>query len=265
MSSDFSSIADANMPNAGRIYDYLLGGNHNFEVDRIAAKQLVQIAPFMPQLFKLIRWFLGEVVIRLSNEGFTHFIDFASGLPTVDHIHQITPEGTKVIYSDIDPVVVTYANEILKDNPNTRYIQCEAGKPETLLESPVVKELFGENRRVAIGFNGIAYFLPDKEIKHFMETTYRWADEGSKLFLCDADATTTPPESATKIMEIYKKINQPLYPRPLKVLKDLIKPWEIEEPGFMLLEEWVDIKTKVTEDVKKQWKGQGFYGAILKK
>ena len=40
------SIADASQPNAGRIYDYLLGGNHNFEIDRVAAEQLIQIPAF---------------------------------------------------------------------------------------------------------------------------------------------------------------------------------------------------------------------------
>ena len=31
------SVVDASRPNAGRIYDYILGGSHNFEVDRQAA------------------------------------------------------------------------------------------------------------------------------------------------------------------------------------------------------------------------------------
>ena len=264
-SSSFSSIADANTPNAGRIYDYLLGGNHNFEIDRMAAQKILSLAPFMPNLFKLIRWFLGEVVRKLSEEGYTNFIDFASGLPTVDHIHQITPKGTKVIYSDIDPVVVAYAQEIIKELPDVRYIHCDAAKPEELLESSVVEELFGNNRRVAIGFNGIAYFLPDESVKHFMETTYKWAEKGSKLFLCDADATHTPPEKAKRIMELYKNLNQPLYPRSRDRMKELIGDWEIDEPGFKLLEEWVNIESNVTDYVQKEWEGQGFYGVLLKK
>ncbi len=264
--NNFTSISDANIPNAGRIYDYLLGGNHNFEVDRLAAKQLTEIAPFMPQLFKLIRWFLGEAARQLSQQGFMYFIDFASGLPTVDHIHQITPPETKIVYSDIDPVVVTYGKEILKNNPNTKYLLCDAATPEKILNSPEVQELFGDTRKVAIGFNGIAYFLPDEAVKHFMETTYQWAESGSKLFLCDADATETPPEKAKLIMEIYKKINQPLYPRSLNQLKQLIEPWKIEEPGFRLLEEWVGINSNtVTNKVKNEWHGEGFYGAILTK
>jgi hypothetical protein len=105
---------------------------------------------------KLIRWFLGEAVRRLSAEGYRHFIDFASGLPTADHIHQVALPGTKVIYSDLDPVTVAYGQEIIKDNPDASYHVCEATSPEVLLESQAVTKMFGKTRKVCIGFNGIA-------------------------------------------------------------------------------------------------------------
>ena len=64
-----ASIADASKPNAGRIYDYVLGGNHNFEVDRLAAQQILKIVPDYPNLARYVRWFLGEAVRRLADEG----------------------------------------------------------------------------------------------------------------------------------------------------------------------------------------------------
>jgi hypothetical protein len=91
-------IADASVPNAGRIYDYLLGGSHNFEVDRQAAEKALELAPFLSKTLRLIRWFLGQAIRRLIDEGYDKFVDFASGLPAMDHIHQVAPRGTKVIY-----------------------------------------------------------------------------------------------------------------------------------------------------------------------
>ena len=79
----FASIADSSKPNAGRIYDFLLGGHHNFEVDRQAAGGSLKLDPGFPRNVRTIRWFLGEAVRRLLADGFTQFIDFASGLPTV--------------------------------------------------------------------------------------------------------------------------------------------------------------------------------------
>jgi hypothetical protein len=137
----FSSIADASKPNAGRIYDFVLGGNHNFEVDRQAAQGVLKLVPNFPKIARTIRWFLVEAVRRLLADGFTHFIDFASGLPTVDHIHEIAPKGTKVVYSDIDPVTVAYGQEIIKDNPDARYIACNIMRRSACLKIPLYRDL----------------------------------------------------------------------------------------------------------------------------
>ena len=244
----FASIADSGKPNAGRIYDYLLGGNHNFEVDRQAAEQVVKIMPFFPKLFKLIRWFLGEAVRRLGEEGYTQFIDFASGLPTVDHIHQVAPAGTKVIYTDIDPVTVAYGQELIKDNPNVRYGVCPAEEPENLLNSPLVEQLFGKNRKVAIGFNGVAYFIPDDKFQRSMKVLYEWAGKGSRLFLCDTGYEADIMKAAGRdMLALYQKLGQPLFLRSPKALEKLVQPWKVVAPGYQPLEQWVGVKSLETE------------------
>ena len=258
-----ASIADSSKPNAGRIYDYLLGGNHNFEVDRMAAQQFLQAAPFLPEMARIIRWFLGEAVRRIAADGYTRFIDFASGLPTMDHIHQVAPPGTKVIYSDLDPVTVAYGQEILKDHPDARYLACPAGKPETLLDSPVVTQLFGENRKVAFGLNGIAWFLPDTDISHAMQSLHAWAAPGSRLFLTDFDNSRATPELKL-VISLYEKVGQPGYARTLKRLTELISPWKVREPGFKPLEEWFEMKKVVGEKTEGTFGGL-LMGAILEK
>lgn len=101
-----NTIIDLTKPNAGRIYDYLIGGHHYHEVDMQMAEKLKKMAPFLPKQLKYVRWFLHKAIRKAKAAGFTQFIDFASGLPVKDHIHNNAPEGTKVIYSDIDPVTV---------------------------------------------------------------------------------------------------------------------------------------------------------------
>jgi len=259
-------IADASVPNAGRIYDYLLGGHHNFEIDRQAANGVLQVAPHMSEFFRLIRWFLGEATRLLCDEGFDKFLDFASGLPTVDHIHNVAPEGTKVIYSDIDPVTVAYANEILGDHQNVHYVHCDAGKPEELLNSQLIEQVFGSDKKIAIGLNGIAWFLRDEEIAHYMEVLYDWADEGSKLFICDGETDVdSMTEDAHATIEMYKNMGQELFLRNHEQLLKLLGPWKIAEPGFKTLEDWLGLDTKVSTEVMKSWGSVGLNGAILMK
>jgi len=259
-----ASIADSAKPNAGRIYDYILGGNHNFEVDRIASKQVLKIAPYAEKLFRLVRWFLGEAVRRQAAEGYAQFIDFASGLPTVDHIHQVAPAGTKVIYSDIDPVTVAYGQEIIKDLPDVRYGVCRAEKPEELLNSPMVETLFGKRRKVVIGLNGVAYFISNDALHHTMRVLYDWAEKGSRLFMCDIgyEGTSLSPESKAAV-ELYAKLGQPLFIRSQTELVEINKPWKVMEPGYRPLEEWVGVNGGVAE--ASQGAGFNMVGAILEK
>lgn len=260
----FRGFADSSKPNAGRIYDYLLGGHHNFEIDRQAAQQIVGTFPFIPHLARLVRWFLGEAIRRLCEENYTQFLDFASGLPTVDHIHEIASKGTKVIYSDIDPVTVAYGKEIVSDNSDIRYVQCDAAKPQDILESGVAEELFGSNRKVAIGFNGISWFISDESVAHSMKTLYEWADTGSKLFICDIDIVGIT-DWTKKIIEYYNNIGQSTYQRPKKELLELVKPWKVEDPGFQQLDKWVDVRTDAIKQAVEKWGGGGLIGAILVK
>jgi hypothetical protein len=258
-------ISDESKPNSGRIYDYLLGGHHYFDVDKKAAKQVLQYAPFAPKLARLIRWFLGVGIRKAIERGFTQFIDFASGLPTVDHIHSITPEGTKVIYSDIDPITVEYAKDIIQKtsaNSMIKYEICNAANPETLLNSNLVKSIIDKNQKVAVGFNGICYFLTDEQINHSMKVLYEWAAEGSILFL--TDLSDNESEDVQTIVSMYKNMGQFLTGgRPKENLMQLVKPWRIEEPGFLTLEEWIGVNPTVTDEIIKSYGGGEAFGVFL--
>jgi len=261
---DMSGIADASHPNPGRIYDYLLGGDHNFEIDRQAAQNVLEIAPFFPKAFRLIRWFLGEATRRLSAEGYHKFLDFASGLPTVDHIHQVAPEGTKVVYSDIDPVTVAYAQQIIGDDPNIRYMQADARNPETLLESKAVSELFGDDRKLVIGFNGVGYFLSNEVLSRSLKTIYDRVETGSRLFICDNDVPKLTGQ-ARKMVTLYKeKMNQEAYIRSRSEVEAVVKPWTILKPGFIPLEDWIGLDRSTTDEMSSAFGGTHI-GAILEK
>jgi len=260
---DKPAIDDASRPNAGRIYDYILGGNHNFEIDRQAAQQILQVLPELPKWMKLIRWFLGEATRRLVQEGFTYFLDFASGLPTVDHIHHVAPEGTKVIYSDIDPVAVAYSQDIVKDLKDVIYVECDATQPEKLINTDAVTEMFGSERKIAIGLNGVAYFLPDEGIEHAMALLYDWAAPGSKIFVCDFSPDVIT-EDSKRILAYYEQIGRRVYMRNPETLTKLFGSWKLTDPGFLPLTEWMDLDESITAQARKE-SGINIVGAFFER
>lgn len=234
------TMMDASVPNAGRVYDYLLGGHHNFEVDRQAAEQLLALVPFAPKAARLQRWCLQDIARQLTEmRGYDVIIDFASGLPTNDHFHYVVPAGTTVIYSDYDPVVVEYAREILGDTPNVYFFEADARQPEELLDHPEVQDILGDKRDVALAYWGISVFLTDEELTHAVRTLYDWAGSGSCWVFNAQMADVDPTDPAgIQVREIYEQMGSPAYIRSLGAYKELLQPWLPDENGFVSLLEW---------------------------
>jgi hypothetical protein len=238
MSED--NIVDASKPSAGRMYDYFLGGNHNFEVDRQAADQILQLLPFVSKVMRLQRWPLQDIAEELSGaRGFDVIIDFASGLPTNDHLHLKVKPGTTVIYSDYDPVVVEYTHEILKDTPNTHFFQSDARRPEDLLNRPEVQKILGGRRKVAFVLWGVSLFLKDEDISHLAKFLYDWSAPGSCLvFNAQGAEMNLQDPDMIKAMNIYAQMGSPLIIRTLAQYHKLLEPWKLEGKEFIPLLEW---------------------------
>jgi hypothetical protein len=262
------NIVDFSKPSAGRIYDYYLGGSHNFEVDRKAADRVLQILPFVGKFARLQRWALQDIANELSqNRGFDVIIDFASGLPTNDHIHNKVAKGTTVIYSDFDPVIVEYAREILKDTPDVYVFQGDARRPEELLNRPEVEKILAGRRKVGIVFWGISALVPDDDIVHSLRSMYDWAAPGSCLAFNAQGADIPDSPARAQVNKIYEQMGSKTYNRTLVEYKELLKPWELDKGGFISLLQWhgFDQSDFAKDDTESFGPMGGGYGAYLNK
>ncbi|HNP86806.1 MAG TPA: SAM-dependent methyltransferase [Kouleothrix sp.] len=268
--SNSESIIDMSRPSAGRMYDYMLGGHHNFEVDRRAADEVIKMLPFVPKGARFQRWCLQDLAIELTEKrGYDIIIDFASGLPTNDHIHHVVPEGTTVIYSDFDPVVVEYAREILADTPNVHFFQADARRPEELLNRPAVKDIIGDRRDVALVYWGLSAFLSDEDIANIARYLYDWADPASTwVFMAQGTDLDTNNPDVKAMMQVYDKIGSPLMFRTLSLIEQLVQPWHPDENNFISMFEWHGVKMHhdlTAEDMETWGAATGGYGAYLRK
>jgi O-methyltransferase involved in polyketide biosynthesis len=252
------------VPNAGRVYDYVLGGSHNFEADRQAAEYMISLVPSTRKWVRMLRMFLQDAVQKLVEEGFDKFLDLASGLPTADHIHATAPQA-RVIYVDNDPVVVTYGTDILGDNPNVRYIQTDIRNIDAILASPIIQDLFGDARKIAIGFNAVTCFLTEEETQQIVRPLYDWAAPGSKMlatFETKLSDLMTP--KMQQFVDMFTQMGSPYYFLTLEESEEIMKPWRADERGFRPLAEWLSIPDQITEE-DREGVGLEFYGVILTK
>ncbi|NKQ34180.1 MAG: hypothetical protein HF973_01040 [Chloroflexi bacterium] len=159
-----AAFLDTTIPNTARIFDYLAGGMSNFEVDRQAGEEMLKIIPSLRKWVRLRRAFIQEAAQRLTSDGYTQFLDLASGMPTEDHIHAFAPDA-RVVYSDINPVAVSYGDSLFADLVNVAYIRGNANELDQLLTAREVRRLIDREKRVAIGLNALFLFLSESESK----------------------------------------------------------------------------------------------------
>jgi hypothetical protein len=221
-------------PNSARMWDYVMGGAHNFGVDRAAVSLVQKVSPVYDEMLRAQRRFLQRAMTYMAQEkGLDKFLDFGSGLPTRGNVHEIVQAinpDAKVIYSDNDSIAVAFGGEILGDAPHTRFVHADIADPLALLESPVVAELFGGKRRVGIGLVGVLTYVPDEPAANFFTTLYEWADQGSYVAVSTAARKAGEVKGAR---ETFRKLGLRLHARSAQELLDLIGPWQLTEDGVV--------------------------------
>jgi O-methyltransferase involved in polyketide biosynthesis len=258
------SFGDITEPNAGRVYDYILGGHSNYEIDRQAAEYMLSLLPSTRKWTRMLRLFLQEATNILADEGFDKFLDLGSGLPTANHIHVNAPEA-KVIYVDADPTTVTFGKQLLQEHPNATYIAEDITNIDAVLSSPVIEQMFGAERKVAIGLNAVLCFFSEEQAKEIVQKLYDWAAPGSKLFATfeTKDPNLTTPQ-LEQFLDMFQQMGVTYNFTTLAEAQETMKPWQADERGYLPLYTWLDIEDQFSEKDYEEIDLQ-FYGAILVK
>jgi hypothetical protein len=104
-----------------RIYDYILGGKDNYEMDRQAAHASLKVWPALQIHMKANRAFMHRAGRFLAAErGIRQFLDIGTGIPTKPNLHEVVQEiapDARVVYTDNDPVVLAHARALMRGTP----------------------------------------------------------------------------------------------------------------------------------------------------
>jgi hypothetical protein len=161
---------DTSKPHPSRVYDYLLGGKHNYAADRAAAEQVVSILPKTRLGVRANRRFLIDSVRWLAKEaGVRQFIDIGSGLPTQQNVHEVAQEvsaDARVVYVDNDPLVLVHADALLTTDNRTIVISGDLREPERIVNDPAVRGLLDLSQPVALLLVAILHFIEEDEVAY---------------------------------------------------------------------------------------------------
>ncbi|TDT42624.1 S-adenosyl methyltransferase [Streptomyces sp. BK208] len=235
---------DISVPSVSRIYDFYLGGSHNFEVDREAARRAMEFMPGLPKIMQSNRAFMRRAVRFAADEGIDQFLDIGSGIPTFGNVHEVAGRsrpGARVVYVDHDPVAVAHSEAVLADVDHADVVAGDLLKPREILADPRVERLIDLNRPVALLLVAILHFVADEDDPYAAVAELSDAlAPGSLLVLTHAsyENIPLPAERAGGAVDVYKDIRNPLIMRSREHIARFFEGYDMVEPGLVPMPRW---------------------------
>ena len=236
---------DASVPNVARIYNCWLGGKDNYAADRKVASEILEIAPDAMVTARENRRFLRRAVRFCAEEtGIRQFIDIGTGLPTQGNVHEVAQgidEGSRVVYVDYDPVVVSHAQALLADEKTVTAIRGDLRHSSDILGHPNLRKFIDFSQPVAVLLIAVLHFISDHEDPYGnVRDLMKAMPPGSYLVISHATADFAPDEVSSEVQAIYESATAPITPRTHAEVADFFKAAGLEliEPGVVGIGDW---------------------------
>jgi hypothetical protein len=241
--TDLSKLppVDPTVPNAARMYDYFLGGSHNFAADRAAVEQIKAVMPFAAEVAHANRYFLGRAVRYCVKEGIDQFLDLGSGIPTVGNVHEVAralDPAARVAYVDNEPVTVASAAALLDGDPLATITAADLREPDAVLDAPGVRDLLDLSRPVALLTVSVLQFVPDDADAIGLLERYRSRLVPGSVHVLSHVTGDHDTSAMTAVEDVYRRTANPGLLRTREQIVALLSGLEIVEPGIVDATEW---------------------------
>jgi len=234
-------------PNTARIWNYQLGGQDNYEVDRKAseaANTMVRAlgVPDGAETAIESRHLLQRMVDYMLGQGIRQFLDLGSGLPSMASTHQIAHRAAadaRIVYVDIDPLIPTYAAGLMA-GPNVVTLRADLREPEQVLSNTQVRDLFDFGQPIGIMFMCVLHCLWDKEDPWGVVGQFRDAVAPGSYLALSHMTGEAHPEAAEGLFRISQDLhwNTPLISRDRAGIARFFDGFTLVEPGLVPPVQW---------------------------
>jgi O-methyltransferase involved in polyketide biosynthesis len=236
-------VIDKTVPHSARIWNYWLGGKDNYEVDRMAGDQFIQMFPDIAVIARAARAFMGRAIRYLAaEEGIRQFLDVGTGLPVFESTHEIAQRiapQSRVVYVDNDPVVLLHAETLLLSSPEgaTDYIDADMRDPERIVEEAAKTLDF--SRPIAIVFMGVlGHISDDDEAASIVRRLLDAVPSGSYLVVADGTNVVHGDQGEAAQEEYNESGAEPYTLRSPEQIARFFDGLELVEPGLVTVPRW---------------------------
>jgi len=260
------SGVDPAKPSPARIYDYVLGGRHNFPADRAAAERIRAQSPDLEDAAWANRGFHQRAARWMAaDQGIRQFIDIGSGLPTQGNTHgvvqRVVPRA-HVVYVDNDPMVRACASELLARDGTTAVVMADLREPDVVLNDPALRRLIDFEQPAGLLMTAVLQFVADESDPWALVVRYVAAlAAGSCLALSHVTYEQLPLRLVQTGQEVYAQA-QGIHPRSRADIErfftglEIVPPYQEAERAITHLGLWgADDPEQADSDGSHWWYG----------
>ena len=242
---------DPGQANVARVYDYWLGGSHNFLADQDLGRAMAAVDPNVRAIARANRAFLGRAVRFLTAAGISQFLDIGSGIPTQGNVHEVAQQadpGARVVYVDVDPVAIAHSKTILAGRENAAIVNADLRDPERILGHPSTRRLIDFSQPVGLLFIAVFHFVVPAGHPRYVpghavpgEIVAAFGDRvaaGSYLAITNNCSDEASPEEVAAAEEGYKSSTAPMIVRSRGEIEAFFDGWRLVRPGVVPAWQW---------------------------
>ena len=244
---DMMARVDTSVPVSARIWNYWMGGNDYYPIDKQAGDAYAQMSPGVFDLARSSRAYLVRAVSYAAGDlGVRQFLDIGSGLPSNNPTHEVAqrvaPES-RIVYVDHDPLVLAHARALLTSNPRggTDYMEADLYDPGALVSLAQTKLAF--SRPVAIMLMGVMGHVGDPDgdpgdevARSILDRLKAALPSGGYLIMYEGINTDPAQNEALKVYNSSGAI--PYHVRHPEQVARFFDGLELEEPGLVPIHQW---------------------------
>ncbi|MCE7006298.1 SAM-dependent methyltransferase [Kibdelosporangium philippinense] len=219
-----------------RTYDFMLGGGHNFAVDRAVGEKIETLMPGLKQAARVNRAFLGRVVRFMVDRGVRQFLDIGSGIPTVGNVHEIAQKADpecRVVYVDRDPIAVAHSELMLGRNDRAVIVQADMRDPESILET--AKQSLDFDKPIGLLMLLMLHWVADEDDPHGLLERYRSALAPGSYFALTHVTSDNQGENLTEATDVIQrsKSQDQVNTRTRAEIETMFGEFELVDPGLV--------------------------------
>jgi len=257
---------DTTRAHTARIYEYLQGGMHYFDVDREAAETALRHVPQAREILRENRAFLNRATRVLAAAGITQFLDLGSGLPGTDNLGDVARRAhpdARIVFVDYDPMVAVHGRALVAaaDPAHTAVVEADVRRPCDVLADPELRRVLDLERPVAIVMNSLLHFIAPEDDPHAIVAQFMAAVPAGSALVVSHITDGGKPMQAEAAVRAWDQATSNMYMRTEEEITALFAGMEILEPGVVPRPLWRP-DGEVREDWEEIW---GLVGVGIKK